>query len=56
MKIAVTAILALAGAATVVAIDYPPNMPECGVSIAVSTPRMPSYTLLHSSSPTYMAR
>jgi hypothetical protein len=36
MKIAVTTILALAGAATVVAVDFPPNMPECGVSILSS--------------------
>ena len=32
MKVAITAILALAGAATVAANDFPANMPECGVS------------------------
>ncbi|KAK4120022.1 CFEM-domain-containing protein [Parathielavia appendiculata] len=34
MKINVTTILALAGAATVAAVDYPSNLPECGKKCA----------------------
>ena len=32
MKATITSILALAGAATVIAQDFPNNMPACGVS------------------------
>lgn len=41
MKTSITAILALAGAVTVAAVDFPSNMPECGVSNNPPSPVFP---------------